>query len=397
MDRVCLDTISSPDIRIGIIEGNLRIKGWDRPEIRADSSTADTLSVESEDEAVLISCKSGCILRIPVESTITIEEVRGELMLKSLECKVEAQKVAGNVMAKSVGPLTFSSINGNLNVRYLEGNLVCENVEGNANVRDIEGNITISNATRSLTFRGYSSSISAYTKANASLRLDPKSGGEYSIKADGNIHCQLVPDTNATIHLKSNSENINVNAFGTKDLIKEKEFQFDVGDGDSNIVLEANGNVDLIAPLEHETDWGFGFDFDENITSIAEDISQVVTDQIEQQMDVLTKHLDELTSQVHSTRVEEKTRRKLESKRQALERKLARVEKRAVQRARGLERRKSAAARRFGYGKKSASDPVTDQERQKVLEMLQNQQISVTEAETLLSALEGKTPEIPEE
>ena len=110
-------------------------------------------------------------------------------------------------------------------------------------------------------------------------------------------------------------------------------------------------------------------------------------------MNNLTKHINQLTSQIPGSQIEERTKKNLEAKRKTLERKLARVEQRALQRAQQAQRRVSYAPRKYSRSTKTSSDPVTDQERQKVLEMLQNQQITVADAEILLSALEGKKTE----
>lgn len=396
MDHIQLDSSLSPHILIQKISGNLRIKGWDRTGIRADANKNDTLSIENENDSFTVECDSGCILRVPVDSSLQIGTVDGELMLKSLENQIEVETVNGQILAKSVGPMKIGKAKGNINIKYVEGDFSCEVVQGIANIQDVEGSITVKENDGNLTIKGFSSEISATTKGNASLRLDPKLGGEFVIKADGNISCRLEPDVSAEIHLISGAENIKVEAFGTSDRINAKEHEFDIGDGDSKITLEAAGNVDLSALLDSESDWGFNFEIGEDMSSIADDISQVVTEQIEQQMDSLARHINELTSKFPDSSVEERTRKNLEAKRRKLERKLEHAERRVAQKVRDKARQTAASARRYSYRREPASDPVTDQERQKVLEMLQNQQISVNEAEILLAALEGNTPKSDE-
>jgi len=396
-DRIILQTSLSPDIKINRINGSLRIRGWDRAEIRADSSEADTLSASEKENIIEISCQSGCVLRVPVDSTITVEEVTEELMLKSLENKLEANLVEGQVLAKSIGDISLKKVKGNINAKYIEGNFSCDSSEGNINIQDVEGKVIIANNKNNISLRGFFASIDANTSGNASIGLDPKPGGDYKIKAGGNIQCRLEPDTSAKVSLQSGSGMIKIDAFGAKDTINAKEHQIEIGDGDGRIILEAKGTINLIAPLEHESSWGFEFDMDEEMSSLADDISQVVSEQIKDQMNNLTKHINQITSQFPSSQIEERTMKNLEAKRKTLERKLARVEQRSIQRAQRTQKKISYSARRYGRITKPAGDPVTDQERQKVLEMLQNQQISVADAEILLSALEGKSPKKSED
>jgi len=376
MDRITIETSQSPIIQIHGVEGNLRIKGWDRSEIKADSTKADTLEIGQENESVSITCHSGLILRVPVGSTITIGNVDGELLLKSLENAINITRIDGQILGKSIGSIQIGSVSGNVNVKYIEGDFTCDRGEGNLNVQDVDGSITVSECFGNLTIRGFSTSITANTEGNASLRIDPKMGEKISVKASGNINCRLEPDVSAKIHLSSGEENIWVDGFGQSERIQNQTYELIAGEGAGDINLEAEGTIDLIAKLESKSDWAFSFDIDNDISNLAEDITQVVTQQIEQQMDTLTKHLNEISSQLPGS-LEEKNTQRLEAKRRSLAQKLERMDKRTT-------------TRKYTIRKEVDTAPVTKEERQKVLEMLQNQSISVSEAEVLLAALEGK-------
>ena len=192
-----MESSFSPQIKIQKIAGNLRIKGWDRSEIRADSNKADTLTIENQEDTYTITCQSGCILRVPVDSIINIDVIHGDLMAKSLENKIEAQTINGHILAKSVGPLNIGTAKGNINIKYVEGDFSVDDAKGTTNIQDVEGHIAINKSTGNLTIKGYSCSISANTNANATLRLDPKLGGEFNVRSGGNIHCRLEPDASA--------------------------------------------------------------------------------------------------------------------------------------------------------------------------------------------------------
>lgn len=394
MDRINLETSETPEIRILSIKGSLRIKGWDRTELRADSDESDTLSIQSTDNSANVECKSGCMLRVPVEGSLRIDKVERELMLKSIECPIQIGQVSGQIMAKSVGSLKIEKANSNLIARNVEGSFECDSIMGNANLQDIDGNIRIKKVYGNLVIKGFTSGIQAETTGNCTLRIDPESGGEFTVNASGNISCRLSPDTNAKIKLISESEQITVKLSGTSESHKTREFDLTVGEGESEIVLNAKGVVDLTIPVQDEVDWSYEFDLGEDVSSMADDISQIVSEQIEAQLETLSNNLSHLSTNLNNMGpiTSDKYRERLEAKRLKLERKLARVERRAADKARIANRRVASTARRFPRSK-SASDPVSDSERQAVLEMLQNKNITVQEAEILLAALEGREPD----
>lgn len=393
MDRVTLETIESPVVKFGRINGSLRLKGWDRPRLRADSEREDTLSVNQSENTITIASKSGCIARVPMESKLEINRVDSEMMVKSVEGEIDAGEIYGQFLAKSVGPLRLNLAASNVNCRSVEGDFICDTINGNANLQDIDGQISIELVKGNLVIKGYSTGIKANARGNATLRLEPQPKGSYHISANGNIHCRLTSDSSARIVLKSNSKNIKISNQGQSENIQANQHELTIGDGESEIILEARGIVDLSIPVQDDFDWSFEFDLEEDVSTMADDISQIVSEQIESQLELLNENFTHLTTNLSAIgpAASAKARAKIEAQRSKLERKLARVERRTAERARQAGRR---TTRRFNV-QKTASDPVTDEERQKVLEMLQNKQISVQDAEVLLAALEGRQPDLP--
>jgi DUF4097 and DUF4098 domain-containing protein YvlB len=399
MDRMIIETSDSPEINIKTINGTLRMKGWDRPQIRADMEHEDTITADIDGNAVTIGCTSGCLLRVPNDSTIQIDEVMNELVIKSIDGTIEVNKVHGQVMIKSIRSFSVEQAFSQFNAKHIEADLTCGKIHGQASIQDVDGTISIDNVFGNLSVRGYSSGLTAETNGNANLALEPELEGEYRIKANGNISCKMEPFTNATVNLKTKGGKIKLNVPGKKEILTVKEHQEILGEGESTITLEAIGNIELSQPTERRIEGDYDFEFVDfsDFSTLADDITQMVTDQIETQMDSISQHINDLTSNLSNIDVgtAERTRRKMEAQRRNLERKLAGVERKALHKARIAERRIEQRMR--SRTRKPISDPVSDEERQKVLEMLQSQQISVADAEVLLAALEGRAPSPPAE
>lgn len=399
MDRFLLDTPETPEINISKINGTLRLKGWDRPQIRADMEFEDTLKTGFEGEIITCSCNSGCLVRIPSDSILNIDKVTNDLVIKSVDGPINVNQVNGQIMVKSIGSIKVEKVSGNFNAKHIEGDLRCGKITGNANIQDVDGEVVLGQVTGNLTMRGYAAGLRAEVTGNANLGLEPEPDGEYTVSTKGNISCRLEPFSNATISLRSKSQKIRINLPEEKQTLKVKEHVIVLGDGESEVNLEAVGNIEITGSSDYSTEGDFVYEDLAGLTYLADDISQMVTGQIESQMDSISQRINDLTNNLPGLDVSasEKTRRKLEAKRRSLERKLASAERKAEFKARQAERRADRRRRMEQVGQKPASDPVTDVERQKVLEMLQDQQISVTEAELLLAALEGKVMDSPKQ
>ncbi len=83
MDRFEFETTATPTIIFEHIKGSLRIKGWDRTEFRADCDREDAHQIEHTENAITISTTCGCMVRVPMEATLQIGRVDGDLMIKS--------------------------------------------------------------------------------------------------------------------------------------------------------------------------------------------------------------------------------------------------------------------------------------------------------------------------
>jgi hypothetical protein len=385
MDRVELETTSSPTIKFEKIKGSLRLKGWDRPAFRADCDSEDAHTIEQTDDLLSITSTTGCMVRVPMESTLQVGEIAGDLMIKSAEGKITAESIRGQVMAKSVGPMEINEVRGQINARGIEGDFFCKEARGNVSLQDVEGSITIGHTKGNLVVKGYCAGLTAESNGNITLKLEDLFEGNIQVQSGGNIFCRLMPEASANFVLKSGANHIRIKQDGSPEIVASPEHEFRLGEGGPLVTLEAKGNVDLVIPGENEFDWEYEFSMGEDLAAMADDISQVVTEQLETQLDALGDHLSSLSDNLSSLNPEisEKTRARIEAKRAKLERKLAKVERRAAEKARQASRRVS---RRYTV---KPNDPVSDEERQKVLEMLQKKLISVQDAEALLAALEG--------
>jgi hypothetical protein len=149
--------------------------------------------------------------------------------------------------------------------------------------------------------------------------------------------------------------------------------------------LSAGGNVDFRCREDEE---GFNLDLDldfmDDIGSMVDEISGQVSSQMEAQLEALNSQLESLGERLHSSG------------------------ERSAQHAQRRLERKLEARRRGGratvipvapFGGRSKGEPVSEEERMLVLQMVQENKITVREAEILLNTLEGRAvgPEAPDE
>jgi hypothetical protein len=325
-------------------------------------------------------------MRAPVESKLMIERVGGDATIVDIEGSIGIASVGGSLTLKRVGPSAVEQVAGHLNARSVEGDLTGEAISGNASVRDIEGNMELEKVHGSLALRDAGYKAKASVSGNANLRLDPGPGAQYEIECQGNAYCRLEPPANAEVLLKSESQRILVQTDEGSQVVEAKEHEMKFGKGEASLSVEAGGHVDFRCK-EGGEGFGLGIDLDldlgEDFDDLAEEISDQVGSQMEAQLEALNQQLDALSDQlkVSGSRAVMRAQRQVEATQRRLERKLW---------ARRTKHRPRAFA--IGLSPVNEPEPVSDEERMKVLEMVQDKKISIEEAEILLATLEGREP-----
>ena len=418
MEKVSLNTTDSPNIRLDI-KGNLKVNGWTNSEVIASCLTKDNLQVQEDGDLITIRCDSDCTIKVPYGASLIDVQVSGNGSIKSVEGAVNVENVNGNLTIRSVGSSKISVIHGNLIAKNISGSLVLQAVKGNVNAKDVQGDFKVEDTiTGNLKLSDVDDNASASANGNATIHLDPSPGHTYTFKAKGNIACYIPTDASTNVEIPEAS-NIFIKIPDT-DLPSQPKapYNFLLGEGDAILNLSAGGNVYFSGQFEDFNFGEFEFDIDEDFEDLSLAIEEQVLQQMEAQMDMLEAELDmqmaNITRNIEisgispekAEKIVEKTRRaserankkaqeKMKRAQDKMQRKLEAARRRAERKARAAERAARDRRRRPETYKWSppkpepVQEPVTDDERLLILEMLEQGTISIDEAEQLLKALES--------
>ena len=423
MEKSVITTSEKPTLKLDI-KGNLILKGWEELQVLVKSDTDGSLDIKQEGDEVSIYCQEDCTVNAPVGSTVICDRISGNATLKSLDGDLQAGEISGDLSLRGVGSVSIEQVRGNLTTKNISGDLHVDSVYGNVSVRDVQGDFMITDKVHgNLSLDDIDGNTQANADGNITLRLDPAPGSSHQISANGNLVCRIPPDASVEVEIPSAAK-ITASLPGMPQRVPiEAPYSLVLGDGDAKLVLSAGGNL-LLGALSF--DWGFKdfeVDIGEDIETVTEVINEQVTQQIDAQMEMLEQQLEaqlanlsamiatsglsaekaeriteraRATSERANARAQDKIRRVQEK----LQRKLETARRRAEHRARASERAARDRRRRhvsFEWSPPKPeppgvpTEPVSDEERLMVLDLLEQGKINIEEAEQLLSALEGKT------
>jgi DUF4097 and DUF4098 domain-containing protein YvlB len=408
MGRQTFETEGVPTLSVVECRGSLKIQGGSGPAVRLHAESSD-LEASQEGNTVMATCRSDLRVELPYDASIRVQRVAGDLVVKRVSGSSTLGTIDGDVSLGQVGAATIEEVKGDLSGRVVDGDLIVREVLGDMSVRNVAGRLEVGRVGRDLGVRDIQGDASAEdVRSDIRLRTSFEPGQEYRFKAAGDIVVRVPASVDADFTLRSGGGDIRVKA-PLEDRQEEKgQVTGRLGEGGATVVLEAGKDIILVARDGEWDEFGAGMgvlgaeigaEFGAEFAGLAEEIAAQVEAQMEEmsaQMEHKLAHLEvELAGM--DRRAAEAAERAAEQARKQVERAAERVRRRAEKEAararRHAERSRWKAGRPTGPRPakaptpEPAGEPVSDQERLTILNMVAEGKITIEEAETLLEAL----------
>jgi hypothetical protein len=370
-----IETSVAPHVTIDECLGNLTVRGDTEKEITVLVREENRdVSWKREGETLTLAVPASATLHCPPGTTLTVRRVLGNLRVQGLEGPVVIGAVHGNATLRHVGPVALERALGNMSARAVAGRLEGQDVKGNARVRGVDDLLTLGEVGGNLVAEGLEGGLVA-EKVRGNVRLGPPFSPDavYRLSAYGNLTLLLPPDASLRLALRA-GDRVRSRIPGLSLEGVDTETRGTLGSGQAQLQAEVKGNVTLQpSDLDEGVDVSAGWD------ELGAHIEWQVNDALARMATYLKENLGRVDGEHVRHRVDraaEQARRKAE---QAAER--------ARMRAEQAERRWRRASGRRPAPKKQEA---TDEERLRVLRMVEEGKITPQQASELLGAIEGR-------
>lgn len=356
------ETSPTPHITISCHDDLSLIGSSDQRVLIEIDDDSPASKIDRSGETITINALDDCEIMCPLNSTVTIQLVSGDLRVIQLTGALAIDTVNGDATLREIGPLMIKTVQGDLELRDVEGEARIETVRGDVKVKHVAGPLSINRVSGDLVAEDLGAGAS-FGKIDGDLKIETelRPNQNYNANANGDI-VLVVLGGGAKMNLASKGE--------LRSRVPMTEWQGNdraatgvLGDGSAIVNLSARGDV-LI--LSGDSQWG------------VDGISDHVESMIESAMDRFETEM---------TRVQRQLEERFGSQADRLRRQTDRAKKR-TERAAGSWG-SFFHSPRAGSTPAPAVEPVTDQERMAILKMVEEKKITSDEAAKLLAALEG--------
>jgi hypothetical protein len=385
------ETSATPHITVDECLGNLVVRGSERRRVTFHvQGGAEDATLEQEGETLALTVGADCLIACPPEATLTIDGVRGNLRVEGVSGQIAAGTVHGNVKLRDVGPTALEQTFGNLNAHQVTGELRAEITRGNARAGHLEGRLSLNRVDGNLVATGLEGGLAAdQVQGNVQLRPPFSPGQTYRLSSSGNLDIRVPRESSLRLAIQASG------GIGSRipGLVLEKtdgETRGVLGTGEASLEAQVRGNVTLrpIEPTEGPPD-GTPLEFVTNLEGLGARIEARIAEEMAEIEARLAENLGRVEDEGTRCWTEpgERDRRAAETAARRARRQAEQEAERARLRAERAERRWRRASGRRPHPRRT---PVTDEERMRVLRMVEEGRITPEQASELLDALEGQ-------
>lgn len=414
-------TSKAPIVTIPEAHRDVVVKGWGELEVMIEGSQVE--ATESE-KGILITGYGDMVIRVPkgaavsvlhshrdlvvkgVEGDLVIGQVdrdvvvrqvgnveighvHHDLVIRSADGAVQVTQVDGDLSLQSVRDVSLGTVHGDVSGRDLDGHLIVKEIMGDLALRDVSGNINLGVIYRDASLKGVEGLVNLAQGMGDVRLIGPLAEGKHE------LHCQrdlvLRWPANAPLMLTATAPKVR-NRLPLEEVVEgDGMLTGHIGKGGPAVTLSAEGRV-ILKPTEmvDEKWFSFAFDdgeFDVDMAGLGEKISSEVNKRmadVRQRMAQMSADMDERIGTEFSSRFEAQAGRWAEKAERMAEKALQQAEKALKQ-----TRQKTAAAATPPSSPAPGKAPISPEEKLKILKMLEKGVISVEEANSLLTALDG--------
>jgi hypothetical protein len=381
MARIERNNVNVPII-IQTVGGDLRLKG--RPGgwlvVEGEGTYAEQIG---QGQPFVVRCASDARITVPDNVTLSIQSIGGDAKITDLSGGADVQTIGGDLTVRDVAGIQIKNVGGDLRLKRASGDVKVDSVGSDATIRDVEGSVWIDNIGSDLFVRSVGGNcVVENVGSDLLVSIDFAPEREYRFSAGSDLLCRVQPGTNATFLLPNDTDvDIEVEA----DLLRkngEEQRIVVVGNGAAVVTIEDATTLRLVGD-EEDYMAGFGIQIEEELEARLSTLEDKLSQQLEGLDERILAHTARLTSQAE--RIAERAQRQAE---RAAER-FRKGTDRQTKRKRDAGPRRGFFADEPAPAPRRPREPVSEQERLMILKMVQENKISIEEAERLLTALDS--------
>jgi hypothetical protein len=372
------DGVDVPIVVQGV-GGDLRLRGRPGDRLIVDGDNPQVQQI-GEDQPFVVRCAGDARVTVPETVNVSVQQVGGDAKITDITGQVDIKTVGGDLAIRNVQDVQVKTVGGDLRIKRADGNVTVETVGADATIREVGGAVWVATVGSDLYVRNVGGScVAERVGADLVLNIDFLPEHEYRFGAGSDILCRVQPDANVRFALPPEVDvQLDVAAEVTA---TDDQQAVTLGDGGILVHIERANSLRLVGE-EEDYMLSLGVQIEEELEARMSSLEEKLSQHLAGLDDRFQAKAEQFASQAEkfARRAERQAERAAEQIRRSFDRQTVKRKREAGPRRRRFTVDSRAASR--------PSEPISEQERLMILQMVRDNKISIEEAERLLSALE---------
>jgi hypothetical protein len=378
-----------PDSTIFVkAHGNLDIRGWEKDEVGI-TTDINVQRIRHEKKLLRLLFVEDCELMVPPGCKVIIERASGNARVRNLSEPIVINRVQGDLAVQDLGGVTIARVSDNCLLENIHDNVHISRVGGNLKGKNIQGTIFAERIQDDVRLSGVSGGAEIRSSGNIELSLLENTDKEIKLNASDKILLHLPVNPDVSLYIRSHDERIELNVGDRHDKINTSHCELTLGSGRQKITVEAGDKVRVTEEAFEDADIRKLFEELNNLWTRLKEESAARRENREQETNWEIKMVE------GAARIAEET---MDGMSEIASQITEDTVRQAEEHVRAALKRVEEQIRNLGYDywsepvnlkPKRKTSEVTAEERLIVMKMLQENKISVEEADRLLEILEA--------
>jgi hypothetical protein len=234
-----------PDVYLSA-DGDIEIAGIEEELVRVDQDQSDGVKIKASGNEVHLSTIGDLTVEVPHGTSLFVEHTGGDLDLSKITGKVVIDHVGGDADLSDHGEILIRKIGGDVESSRSRGNIQILRAGGDCEISDCSGFITVEKAGGDLTLETIGSGVVANCGGDADLTIRNPLQLDCSIHSGGDLTCAFIGAVDCTVHAMSGGD-LTVYSANGKQEIESSHYSFQAGENGHTINLMAGGDMDIEA------------------------------------------------------------------------------------------------------------------------------------------------------
>lgn len=383
-----------PDVTIVVrAHSNLDVHQWERPELGIITDI-NVQKIRHENKLLRMLFVEDCELCVPKNREVIIDRVSENARVRDLQNPLTINKVGGRLALQNVNSVVVGRVSESCLVENIAGTLKIGKVGDHLTGKNLGSSVTVERVSGRVQLQGVSGALELRADDSVEVSVMDTNHEKIHIRSADSIQLHLPVDPNASLQIRSGGESILLETSFLKKKLNENRSEIRLGTGEQKIVLEADDRVRITSEILDEKEIARLFsDLDvlwQNLKKEGE-IRRAAREKqvhweikmVEGAAQVAHEALDEVEELADQIKISDEAIR-------LAEKHVKDAMKQVQEQIRNLGYDISVVEENepeYAGDRANAESAVTDEEKLIVMRLLQEQKISVEEADRLLEVL----------